>query len=95
MVTTGARILELDWQVDLAEASRLASGRCAILGNINPSDPMAFGNPDEVDRLCRAAIEATHGRNFILSSGCALGRNTKPENVRAMVEAAKKYSPAI
>lgn len=93
MVTTGARILELDWQVDLAEAARLADGRCAILGNINPSDPMAFGNPDEVDRLCRAAIEATHGRNFILSSGCALGRNTKPENVRAMVEAAKKYSP--
>jgi len=27
------------------------------------------------------AIKVTGGRHFILSSGCALGRNTKPENV--------------
>jgi MtaA/CmuA family methyltransferase len=93
LVTTGARILELDWQVDLAQAAKLADGRCTLLGNLDPSHPMAFGTPDQVDRLCRAAIEATGGRNFILSSGCALGRNTKPENVRAMVEAAKKYQP--
>lgn len=93
MVTTGARILELDWQVDLAQASKLAAGRCTLLGNLDPSYPMAFGTPDQVDSLSRAAIEATGGRNFILSSGCALGRNTKPENVRAMVEAAKKYRP--
>jgi len=37
------------------------------------------------------AIKVTGGRHFILSSGCALGRNTKPENVQAMVEVAKKY----
>jgi MtaA/CmuA family methyltransferase len=95
MVTTGAKILELDWEVDLAEATRLAGGRCTILGNINPSDPMAFGTPDEVDRLSRAAIQATGGRHFILSSGCALGRNTKPENVKAMVDAARNYGANI
>lgn len=92
MVSVGTRILEIDWQVDLAKASEIANGRCTILGNLNPSDPLAFGTPDGVDLLATKALEDTHGRNFILSSGCALGRNTKPENVRAMVKAARRFT---
>ena len=36
-------------------------------------------------------LEKTAGRGIILSSGCALGANTKPENMQALVQAAKQY----
>ena len=39
----------------------------------------------------RIIIDGTKGKGLLLSSGCAMGENTKPENMRAMVEAAKKY----
>jgi uroporphyrinogen-III decarboxylase len=49
-----------------------------------------IATPWEVDELARMAIKVTGGRHFILSSGCALSCNTKPENVQAMVEVAQK-----
>ena len=36
-------------------------------------------------------IRKTRGRGLILSSGCALGANTKPENMAALVESARLY----
>ena len=39
----------------------------------------------------RQIIGDTRGKGIIVSSGCALGANTKPENVKAMVEAVKEY----
>ena len=61
------------------------------MGNIDPSDPLVLGNPDQVRAKAKAIIEATGGRNLILSSGCAMGANTKPENMVALVESAKLY----
>ncbi|MEI7899000.1 MAG: uroporphyrinogen decarboxylase family protein [bacterium] len=52
---------------------------------------MAFGTPDQVDAAVRGIVESTGGRGLFLSSGCALGRNTKPENMRALMAAAEKY----
>jgi uroporphyrinogen-III decarboxylase len=44
-----------------------------------------------VDAAARKVIEATGGRGLFLSSGCAMGRNTPPENMQALVAAAAKY----
>lgn len=94
MVATGADILEVDWSVDMEEAARAAGGTVTLMGNINPSEPLVFGTAEQVDAEARNIIEKTGGRNLFLSSGCAMGRNTKPENMRAMVAAAKKYGTA-
>jgi len=91
MGTTGARILELDWKVDMAAARRVVPDDVVLMGNIDPSDPLFLGTPDKVDRLARQIIEGTRGRGLFLSSGCAMGMNTKPENLEAMVLAAKRY----
>jgi MtaA/CmuA family methyltransferase len=90
--TTKARILEVDWQLDMAEARRLVPPSTVLMGNINPSDPMVLGTPVEVDAAARKVIEATGGRGLFLSSGCALGRNTPSENMKALVAAAAIYS---
>jgi uroporphyrinogen decarboxylase len=92
MGTTGARLLEVDWQVDMAEARRKVPANTILMGNVNPSDPMVLGNPGQVDAAAKKVIETTGGRGLFLSSGCALGRNTPPENFKALVAAAQKYS---
>lgn len=61
------------------------------MGNINPSDPLCTGTPETVRRLVRENIEKTKGVGFIISSGCAMGANTLPENMIAMMESAKEY----
>jgi uroporphyrinogen decarboxylase len=91
VVTTGAKILELDWAVDLGYAKQVIGNQSVIMGNINPSDPLVWGTPASVDQKAKEAIEKTGGAGLFLSSGCAMGFNTPAENVVAMVNAAPKY----
>jgi MtaA/CmuA family methyltransferase len=91
MAKTGAKIIELDWQVDMAEARRIFPKETVLMGNIDPSYPLVHGTADEVTAKAIEIIDGTKGRGLFLSSGCAMGRNTRPENMRAMVEAAKTY----
>jgi len=62
------------------------------VGNVDPSGVMALGTPEQVLEESRRAIEVLgkHGR-FILSPGCTLPATTPPENVEAMMEAARSF----
>lgn len=91
MGRTGADILELDWKVDMGEARKRVPENVVLMGNINPSDPMYLGTPDMVRSQAKQIIEGTRGVGLILSSGCALSENIKPENMQALVESAKLY----
>lgn len=91
MGTTGARILEVDWMLDIKEARRLVPENIVLMGNVDPSFPLVIGTPIDVDAAVRDLIEATQGRSHIVSSGCAMGRNTPPENFKAFIAAARKY----
>lgn len=95
MGRTGAKILEVDWQLDMAEARRAVPASTVLMGNINPSAPMAFGTTEQVEAAVRGILDATGGRGVFLSSGCAMGRNTKPENMRALMAAAEKYGRIV
>ncbi|MEI7946820.1 MAG: uroporphyrinogen decarboxylase family protein [bacterium] len=95
MGRVGAKILEVDWQLDMAVARRAVPESTVLMGNINPSAPMAFGTPEQVADAVRKIVEVTGGRGLFLSSGCALGRNTKPENMRALMAAAEKYGRIV
>lgn len=91
MGRTGAKILEVDWKVDMGRARTLIPEDTVLMGNINPSDPMCLGTPDDVRAQAKKIIDDTRGRGLILSSGCALSENIKPENLQAMVESARLY----
>ena len=62
-----------------------------VWNNVNPSNPMVLGTPEQVTAAARNIIQSTGGRGIFLSSGCALGRDTRPENMRALVAAAKEF----
>lgn len=91
MGKTGAKILELDWKVDMGYARSVLPDEVVLMGNVNPSDPLCFGSPEIVEQQVQNIIIATRGKGLFVSSGCAMGMNTKPENMQALVDATAKY----
>lgn len=81
-------ILELDGTTDIRKAKEVLGDRMAIMGDV-PATTLAFGSYDDTFRYCKDLIrDVGNGRGFILSSGCSVPPNAKPENVRAMYDAA-------
>lgn len=91
MGTTNAKILEVDWMLDMKQAREILPLDTVIMGNIDPSFPLVLGSQAQVDQAVKSLIEATQGRSHIISSGCAMGRNTPDVNMRAMIAAVREY----
>ena len=80
--------LELDWPVPMQMAKAQIGDRVSLKGNLNTTT-LIKADPEEIYNLSKELIEiAGPGGGFILSSGCALGRDTPPANVDAMAQAA-------
>lgn len=94
MARSGCDCFEADWQVDLAEAKTRFAGRMSIKGNLHTTALVQNGPQEVFDAACAAIEKARRGGGFILSSGCALGRDTPPENIDAMVRAAISAGPS-
>jgi uroporphyrinogen-III decarboxylase len=81
------------WMIDrseMAKAKKTLGRNACLMGNV-PSAMLAIGKPDEVKAYAKNLIEtAGEGGGFILSNGSFFDQ-AKPENLRAMVEAAKEY----
>lgn len=60
-----------------------------LIGNLNATDTLVFKSADGVFEEARALISAIGPKNFILSSGCSIPANAPPENIKAMVRAAR------
>jgi len=86
-------ICELDSTSDIFKAKELLNGHMCIMGDV-PASLSALGTPEEMDAYCRKRIEVVgKGGGYILSSGCELPPDTKFENFKAMINAAKTYRP--
>jgi len=95
MVEIGADILSLDVQVDLAEAKRMAAGRASVSGNVS-TVKLAMLSPQEIyQESCRCIEKAAVGGRYTLGSSCEVPMETPPENIDAMVRAAREYGPKI
>jgi hypothetical protein len=77
-------------QTDMAEAKRLLGANTCIAGNV-PTSLMCTGTAAQVKRYCRELIEAcAPGGGYILMGG-ASATETCPDNLKAMMEAAREY----
>jgi uroporphyrinogen-III decarboxylase len=77
-------------QTDMRKAKEILGGKACIMGNV-PSSLLVSANPQAVKSYCKDLIEiAGKGGGFILASGVVLDEG-KPENIRAMTEAAREY----
>jgi uroporphyrinogen decarboxylase len=85
LAQTGADVLSVDWQTDLADARRKLGTGVALQGNVDPS--ILLGDEDDVRRAARHAIEQTGGVGHILNLGHGILPDTPVANARAFVEA--------
>ncbi len=77
-------------QTDMAKAKEILGDVACIGGNV-PSSLLSLGTPQEVRKYVKKLIEvAGEGGGFILMNGAVI-EEAKPENVKAMIEAAKEY----
>jgi len=91
IAATGADCFEADWPVDVAGAQRRIGDRMALKGNLHTTR-LLEASAEEIYRESLALLRAAWpGGGFILSSGCALGRDTPPANVDAMARAARDF----
>jgi uroporphyrinogen decarboxylase len=91
IVASGCDAVGLDWTVDGREARRLAAGRVALQGNLDPAT--LFGSPDSVRAAARRTLEAfgpQPGHIFNLGHGILPG--TPIESVSALVDEVRAYS---
>jgi MtaA/CmuA family methyltransferase len=87
---TGARFIDVDYPVDLAEACRVVadvSPGSYVVGNFDPVAVLLRGTPDDVRETCRQCERQTAGYdNFILAPGCEVPPDTPTANYQAMLE---------
>jgi uroporphyrinogen-III decarboxylase len=77
-------------KTDMAKAKAIVGKTCCIAGNV-PSSLMVTGEPKQVKEYCRKLIEVcAPGGGFVLAGGAHVDLGN-PQNLRAMMEAAKEY----
>ncbi len=89
MKSSGADVLELDYQVDLVDACRIAGPETALWGNLDPVRLLAQGSPEDITRASaklRDSVRGNNHRRFVLSSGCTLAMETPFRNVDSLVQ---------
>jgi Uroporphyrinogen decarboxylase (URO-D) len=84
-------ILNLDGTSDIFKAKEVLGDHMCIMGDV-PAVLLKLGEPEEVHDYCRLLIkEIGPDGGFILSTGCTLPIDAKPENVKAMILSVQKY----
>jgi hypothetical protein len=77
---------------DMFKAKEVLKDHVCIMGNV-PSSILQVGSPQDVDDYCKKLIKVCgKGGGFILTNGSSIDE-AKSENIKAMVESVKKYSP--
>ena len=92
---TGADVIEIDSDVQLAEARGIVGTRTALMGNMHTVKELWRAAPEDSYQAAQRCIAEAAGRGFILGSGCIVPRHTPLENLRAMVRAAREHSGSL
>lgn len=88
IIATGAAFLDVDYQVPVAEAITLSSGRIAMRGNLDPSGTFLRGSPEEIRSQTTQLRAAATGQRWILASGCDISPGVPEGNLEAFAEVA-------
>ncbi|HEY6953136.1 MAG TPA: uroporphyrinogen decarboxylase [Bacteroidota bacterium] len=90
---TGAAVVGLDWTVDIGKAREMIGSYVALQGNLDPV--MLFSTPERIAEGVKTILKKFgNGTGHIFNLGHGILPETPVDNVRAFVEAVRKYSPA-
>jgi uroporphyrinogen decarboxylase len=83
----GRCIFDPDSVTNIYNIKEVLGSTMCITGDVSPA-MLTVGTPDDVYRYARRLVDEIGPAGFILSSGCSVPYNAKPENVEALVSAA-------
>ena len=91
MMAAGCDAVGLDWTSDPREARRLAGGRVALQGNLDPA--ALFAPPDAVRKAARRVLDAFGpAPGHIFNLGHGILQKTPIDSVAALVDEVRTYS---
>lgn len=79
----GAEIVDLDWQVDMAEARRVLGAKTVLTGNLDPVNAVMKSSPDQI-RKDVIDVYREVGNPYMVGAGCEIPPGTAPENLKAL-----------
>jgi len=83
--------IEPQANMSLKEVKEMYGHRICVAGNVDVSSVLPLGTVEETSmEVKRCLTEAAGGGGYILSSSNSIHDSVKPENFRAMIEAAKR-----
>ncbi len=77
------------FNLDVVEIARGLQGKVCLFGNVDTTDLMLHGTPAEVKAAVRRQLEAAQEGPFVVANGSPLAPGTPPDNVDALIEAAR------
>ncbi len=91
LIASGANVLGIDWQTDLAEARKLIPAHIGVQGNLSPT-LIVDGTPEVVASETTKILETMRGRpGHIFNLGHGLTPGAKLENIQALVDTVKAF----
>ena len=91
MMQSGCDAVGLDWTCDPREARRLAAGKIALQGNLDPT--MLLKSPESVRAAAREVLDAFGTEpGHVFNLGHGIQPTTPVESVAALVDEVRTYS---
>jgi uroporphyrinogen decarboxylase len=91
LVSTGARMLSVDWRVPLRSVRDQLPGHLGVQGNLDPF--LLTTQPDVVVHATRELLESMRGqRGHIFNLGHGLPPQAKLENIEAMLRTIREFA---
>lgn len=92
LTETNFDVFNFSHETDIA-AAKAAMGHCvALMGNVAPLDLGVRGTPEQVYQAARECLDkAAPGGGLILSFGGGVAPGTPPENIDALLQAAREW----
>jgi uroporphyrinogen-III decarboxylase len=89
----GVNMFNFSFNHTMGEIRTLAGHEVLLVGNIPPRDVLAGGTPEEVDDAVKIAFgEISNYNRIIWSAGGGMPPDVNNNNIKAFIEAVKRYS---
>ncbi|MBN9287627.1 MAG: uroporphyrinogen decarboxylase [Gammaproteobacteria bacterium 39-13] len=94
IAATGCDAIGIDWTVDMAKARQRVGHQVALQGNLDPA--VLYAEPKQIEANVKTVLtEYGSGSGHIFNLGHGIYPDVSPDNVKAMIEAVRRYSPAF
>lgn len=79
------------FSMDILKTREALNEEITLFGNIDPYEVLVKGRPEDVEKAVKKQLLAAQKGRFIISNGSPLITGTPVENVKTMIEVARRY----